>query len=313
MATTHPARSVHPSRLRRLLDRLSHAGRALAAALVVVATVLVLVLDPNAATVYAAHMMGALRAPGEPAFIAGHRGDRSEAPENTIPAFEAAFASGMDFIETDLQLTADGQVVLIHDETVDRTTNGSGAVADLTLAQIRALDAGSWYSKDYAGTPVPVLDEFLDLLVRSAPSNTKALLELKGFWTVADVSGMLAGIYLRGVQDRVVFASFHFGTLENAGTAAPAIPRVIIQSVMSDDPVRLAEFYGAIAILTAPESIQRDPDAVAEMHAAGLGVLLYTLNTENHWSEALALGVDGIVTDAPSELDSWIASTAPGT
>jgi glycerophosphoryl diester phosphodiesterase len=77
--------------------------------------------------------------------------------------------------------------------------------------------------------------------------------------------------------------------------------------------VGLAGFYGAIAIMTSPWSLETYPDAVADMHAAGFGVLVYTLNSEKRWNEALSYGVDGIVTDAPSELDDWIAATAPGT
>src|SRR5690606_4836477 len=99
-----------------------------------------------AVRVYATNMIGSLRAPGEPAFIAGHRGDRASAPENTMAAFEAAFASDLEFVETDVQLTADGVPILMHDDTVDRTTNGTGAVAELSLAALRALDAGSWYA-----------------------------------------------------------------------------------------------------------------------------------------------------------------------
>src|SRR6478609_8641943 len=107
--------------------------RALASAVVTLALVAVLLLVPDAVRVYATNMMGGLRAPGEPAFIAGHRGDRASAPENTLPAFEAAFASNLEFVETDVQLTADGQPVLMHDDTVDRTTDGAGSVSDLTL------------------------------------------------------------------------------------------------------------------------------------------------------------------------------------
>ena len=115
------------------------------------------------------------------------------------------------------------------------------------------------------------------------------------------------------MQNRVVFASFHLGTIENLGHEAAAIPRIIIRRDLPADPVGLAGFYGAIAIMTSPWSLETYPDAVADMHAAGFGVLVYTLNSEKRWNEALSYGVDGIVTDAPSELDDWIAETAPGT
>jgi glycerophosphoryl diester phosphodiesterase len=285
--------------------------RIAAAILVTAASVLVLVLAPGATNAYAANLMGPLRAPGEAAFIAAHRGDRAAAPENTVPAFESAVRSGSDFLETDVQLTADGYPVLMHDSTVDRTTNGAGNVADLTLAELRTLDAGSWYSEEFAGIQVPMFVEFLDILVASP--DVTALVELKDEWTADDVETLMGGIYFRGVQDRIVFAAFSPTTASALQEVAPAIPRVILRRVLPVDPVEVAGRYGAIAIMTRASALEDRPDAVAQMHAAGLGVLLYTLNSEERWSEALSYGVDGIVTDEPSALDEWIAATAPGT
>jgi glycerophosphoryl diester phosphodiesterase len=282
-----------------------------AAILVTTASVLVLVLAPGATNAYAANLMGPLRAPGEAAFIAAHRGDRASAPENTLPAFLSAVQSGSDFLETDVQLTADGYPVLMHDPSVDRTTTGSGLVADLTLAEIRTLDAGSWYASEFAGVQVPLFEEFLDILV-SSPEVT-ALVELKDEWSADDVETLMGGIYFRGVQDRIVFAAFSPNTAAALYEIAPVIPRVILRRVLPIDPVEVAGRYGAIAIMTRASALEARPDAVAEMHAAGLGILLYTLNSEERWSEALAFGVDGIVTDEPSALDEWIAATAPGT
>jgi glycerophosphoryl diester phosphodiesterase len=286
------------------------ARRGLVSAAVTVALMAVFLLVPDASRVYASNMMGALRTPGEPAFVAGHRGDRATAPENTIPALAAALDGPLDFVETDVQLTADGVAVLIHDETVDRTTDGTGAVAELTAAELAQLDAGSWFAPEFAGTRIPTLVEFLDLF---AGSHKKALVELKGFWTAAQIRSILDDIYARGVQDRIIFASFDLTTVENLRDAAPAFPRVIIRRDLPSDPVALTRFYGAIAILTSPASLERDEHAVSDMHAAGLAVLVYTLNSEERWSEALAYGVDGIITDVPSRLDGWIAATAPGT
>jgi glycerophosphoryl diester phosphodiesterase len=285
--------------------------RIAAAILVTTASVLVLVLAPGATDAYAANLMGPLRAPGEAAFVAAHRGDRAAAPENTVPAFESAVRSGSDFLETDVQLTVDGYPVLMHDSSVDRTTNGTGNVADLTLAELRTLDAGSWYSEEFAGIHVPLFDEFLDILV-AAPEVT-ALVELKDEWTADDVETLMGGIYFRGVQDRIVFAAFSPNTASALQEVAPIIPRVILRRVLPVDPVEVAGRYGAIAIMTRASALEASPDAVEQMHAAGLGILLYTLNSEERWSEALSYGVDGIVTDEPSALDEWIAETAPGT
>jgi len=288
-----------------------HLMRLSAAALVTIASVAVLVLAPGATKAYAANLMGPLRAPGEAAFIAAHRGDRATAPENTVPAFEAAVTSGSGFIEVDVQLTADGYPVIMHDTTVDRTTTGTGAVGDLTLAEIRTLDAGSWFAPQFAGVQVPLWGEFLDILVAS-PDLT-ALVELKHSWTADDIETLMGGIYFRGVQDRIVFASFSSATVTALQQTAPVIPRVLIRRVLPLDPVTVAQRYDAIAIMTRSSALAERPDAVGEMHAAGLGLLLYTLNNEERWGEALSYGVDGIVTDKPSALDAWIAQTAPGT
>jgi glycerophosphoryl diester phosphodiesterase len=288
-----------------------HLLRVSAAALVTIASVAVLVLAPGATQAYAANLMGPLRAPGEPAFIAAHRGDRASAPENTVPAFEAAVAGGVDFLEVDVRLTVDGYPVIIHDATVDRTTTGVGAVDELTLAEIRTLDAGSWFAPQFAGVQVPMWTEFLDILTR-APEVT-ALVELKHTWAADDIESLLSGIYFRGLQDRIVFASFSPPTVTALHEADPAIPRVLIRRVLPLDPVEVAQRYDAIAIMTRSSALAENPDALDQMHAAGLGLLLYTLNSEERWGEALAYGVDGIVTDKPSALDAWIAQTAPGT
>ena len=93
-----------------------------------------------------------------------HRGASGHAPENTLAAFRKAVALGVSFIETDLQLTHDARLVAIHDDTVNRTTNGQGAVHDLTLEEIRKLDAGSWFGSEFTGERVPTLEEILDFV-----------------------------------------------------------------------------------------------------------------------------------------------------
>jgi glycerophosphoryl diester phosphodiesterase len=292
------------------MAKAEHPMRPLIAVVTTLLLVLGIVLSPQVSGVYASNVFGALRTPGDPAFVAGHRGDRSSAPENTIVSLQAALDSTLEFAETDVQLTADGVPVLMHDPTVDRTTDGTGPVGDFTLERLRTLDAGSWYSPAFAGVRVPTLEEFLVIF---AGSNKKVLLELKDFWSKAEVSVATDLVYTAGVQDRVTFTTKNFTTLRNIEAVAPGFPRAIIMRLLPAEPVRLAQFYGAIAILTSLESLERNPQAVELMHAAGLGILLYTLNSEKRWSEALAFGVDGIVTDKPSSLDKWLAETAPET
>lgn len=284
-------------------------ARASTGALLTLAIVAVLLLVPDATRVYATMPLGALRAPGEAAFIAGHRGDRSVAPENTLSALAAALSGPLEFVETDVQLTLDRVPVVIHDRTLDRTTDGTGSVANRTLAQLLPLDAGSWYGPQFAGERIPQLSQFLDLLVDAR--GKKAMIELKGDWSPDELQLVTAQIYLRGLQNRVVFAAFDPDTLHALRDTVSAIPRVVIRRALPKDPVGFVREVGAMAVLTSAKSMSGR--AVDELHAAGLGVMVYTLNSEKRWTSALSLGVDGIITDVPSELDGWIAATAPGT
>ncbi len=112
--------------------------------------------------------------PGVPLVVA-HRGASGIAPENTLPAIDKALLAGADFIEIDVQLTRDRQVVLMHDETVDRTTNGKGKIGEMTADQVAGLDAGSWFGAEFTGTKVPLLEE----VVAHIGGRTGLLIEIK--------------------------------------------------------------------------------------------------------------------------------------
>ncbi|MCP2031867.1 glycerophosphoryl diester phosphodiesterase [Okibacterium sp. HSC-33S16] len=275
-----------------------------------VAIIVLLIVNPGATPVYATDMFGELREPGEPFFMAGHRGDRSVAPENTLTALQHAIDSPLDFVETDISRSSDGVPVLFHDRTLKRTTDGVGPLADKTLAELQSLDAGSWYSAAFAGERIPTLAEFLAIL---APSDKKALLELKGYWSIDELAVVTTLIDDAGVSNRVIFMSFNLGSLSSAAALAPAIPRLAILRALPDDPVTYARSFGVIGVVTASKLLAARPTLIDDMHVAGLGVLLYTLNSEETWEHARSLGVDGIITDRPSNLDAWLASTAPGT
>ncbi|MBA4247729.1 MAG: hypothetical protein C0444_05485 [Microbacterium sp.] len=273
------------------------------------ALVAVLAIDHTAATVYAAQPLGSMVLnDGVPLTIA-HRGAPAEAPENTIPAFEAALASGAEVLELDLRMTADEQVVVFHDELLDRTTDGSGPIADRTLAELRVLDAGSWYGSAWQGTSIPTFDEVLPLLQRS---DVRALIELKGLWTVDALRPIIAGIYRHGVQDRVVLASFELPTLLELWREAPSLPRAVIVRRLPDDPVDFAASVGATTVVTSLRSFRVDPDAAEMLQNAGLTVIVYTLNRADLWQQAVDLGVDGVVTDAPRRLASVHAEAVRG-
>jgi glycerophosphoryl diester phosphodiesterase len=284
--------------------RIALAGAGVAAA----ASLLWTVSTPT--DVYAIDVFGALRQPGDAAAIIGHRGDRSLAPENTMPALELAMDE-LAYVETDVRLTRDGVPVLFHDTDLERVAGRDGRIEDLDLADVRRLDVGAWYSADWAGERVPTFDDFLAALAER--DGARALVELKAAWTPHEVRLVLDLVERHGLRGRVVLQSFSIETLQSVQRVAPTMPRIMLIRELPADPVPLAEQLGIIGFGTTAASVTAAPAAVDLAHAAGIAVLCYTLNTQDTWEQVSALGVDGIITDQPSDLDAWIAMTAPGT
>lgn len=297
MATAH-----HP--------RARTARRSITVSLLAAGLVLALLLNPDSSKVEASGLFGGLRSPGDASFIVAHRGDRTIAPENTMPALQAALDGPMAYVESDIQLTKDRVPVLLHDTWVDRTTNGTGRIADLTFSQLGELDAGAWYSPAFAGTRVPRLEALLSALQASAAEHRRprALLELKGFWSVEEVRIVTDLIAQYDVGRLIILSSFDPVTLQHAQEVDETIPRAVIVRTLPSDPVRFARLYGAIAIITSHTAVESDRWVVDRVHRAGLGILLYTLNSKAAWSSALDLGVDGIITDRPHRLDTWMSA-----
>ena len=260
--------------------------------------------------VYAIDVFGALRQPGDAAAIIGHRGDRSLAPENTMPALELAMDE-LGYVETDVRLTRDGVPVLFHDTDLERVAGRDGRIEDLDHDDVRRLDVGAWYSGEWAGERVPTLDAFLAALAER--DGARALVELKAAWTPDEVRRVVDLVERHGLRGRVVLLSFSIETLQSVQRVSPTTPRIMLIRELPADPVPLAEQLGVIGFGTTAASVTAAPAAVDLAHAAGIAVLCYTLNTQDTWEQVSALGVDGIITDQPSDLDAWIATTAPGT
>jgi glycerophosphoryl diester phosphodiesterase len=270
------------------------------------ASLTVAFLGASPAPVSAHELMGATRDPGQAAFVASHRGDAGSAPENTLPAIRAAIAAGFDYVEVDVALTVDGAAVLMHDATVDRTTNGFGRLSQLSLAEVRALDAGGWFGPAFAGTPVPLVEEFLDLL---AASPTRAVIELKGEWTPVAVGHLVAEIDARGLERRVAAASFDARTLALVASESDVISRLAILRALPADVVDAARSLGVRGVLVKGSAVIARPEIVDELHASGIRVVVYTFNEDREWRDAVDIGVDGIVTDRPGTLSTWLASS----
>lgn len=274
-----------------------------------VACALLIAVGVTPARVTAHEILGPPRGPGEAAFVAAHRGGAVTAPENTLPAVRAALEQGLGYVEVDLALTADGHAVLMHDDRVDRTTDGTGPIAELTLAQVRSLDAGSWLSADHAGTSVPTVEEFLDVL---AALDGRAILDLKGEWTAPAAAALVDQLAARGLERAVAVASFDARTLAQVQARSLVVSRLIILRRLPADIVQAAVEVGARGILVSGKTLLARPDIVDDVHAAGLRILVYTLNSDRQWDAAVSLGVDGIITDEPALLDSWQRTLARG-
>jgi glycerophosphoryl diester phosphodiesterase len=245
--------------------------------------------------------------PTRPAVVA-HRGNSAVAPQNTLAAFESARHSGADSLEIDVRLTADGEVVVIHDDTVDATTNGSGKLADLELREVRLLDAGSWFAPAYAGQRVPTFAETLDLL-RAEP-GMELLLEVKGSWTADQVRRLTEPLREAGLADRTVAQSFWPDTVAALRVVDPGLRRGLLVTHARDDLLDLCAGLGVDMCNPQGTVVRDDPGLIARLHDAGLRTAVWTLNEPEHWAAAVELGVDQIITDRPDRLVGWLAGRA---
>jgi len=225
----------------------------------------------------------------------GHRGCAGEVPENTLASFEKAISfAHVDAIELDVHSTKDGRVVVIHDDTLDRTTTGLGPIGALTLARVRELDAGSWFGAAFRGERVPTLDEVLAAI--PLPVNV----ELKPVGPVAAdlAERALAVVEACGALDRVVFSSFDRAAVEAVRAASrQAAIGVRYRAGAIDDALRLAERVGARAL-----HLRKDAATARAIHAAldaGLETRVWTVNRRDEFDRLAADGASGIFTDYP--------------
>ncbi|MFJ6795358.1 glycerophosphodiester phosphodiesterase [Streptomyces sp. NPDC091268] len=214
----------------------------------------------------------------------GHRGVMGVEPENTLRSFVRAERSGMDVIALDLRLSKDGALVVLHDAEVDRTTDGSGAVADLTLAELRGLDAGD-------GQRVPVLVEALDAV------RTPLQVSVGDQATAAALAELLLG---RDLTARVEVASFDEEVLAEVARRVPGVRTALYAEQLDAEGGPLTDRAVAVRAETVALNIrQLNLEAVERVHAAGLRVIGWTVNTLDQLRLARALELDGALTDFP--------------
>jgi glycerophosphoryl diester phosphodiesterase len=243
-----------------------------------------------------------VRKPGDPLRVWAHRGGSSAAPENTAASDEVARRARAEWIENDVQPTKDGVPVILHDDTVDRTTDGTGAIRSLTAAQVAGLDAGSWFAPAFAGQRVPTLGEQLDGL-KTRGGNL--LLEIKGAHTRDSVARIVTEIRNRSMTGRVFVQSFEPQHLRWMRELAPELPLGLLRSTLDPDPVAIAKDLELSAYNPSDAAFRTRPGIVAELHAQGVAVNVWTVDDATRWNALEKAGVDGIITNRPAELYGW--------
>jgi glycerophosphoryl diester phosphodiesterase len=227
-----------------------------------------------------------------------HRGASALAPENTIAAFERAVELGADVIELDLHMSQDGELVVIHDDTLDRTTDGSGPVHQRSLAELMRLDAGRWFGKGFAGQRIPRLDEVLDRFA----GKVQLALEVKA-----------SSAFFPGIEEKVVSALRRHSAIGQAAVASfdhyalqrlkEIEPALRTAALLVGRPVSLSALAGpAKANGLALEASFVTKTEVEACRAAGLQIVVWVVNEPAQMRHFINLGVDGIITDRPDLL-----------
>jgi glycerophosphoryl diester phosphodiesterase len=230
--------------------------------------------------------------------VFAHRGACAHAPENTLAAFELALAQGADAIELDVKLSADGHVVVIHDTTVDRTTNGKGRVKDLSLAELKALDAGRSFSEKYKSEPIPTLDEVFEAVGKRTFINV----ELTNYTTRRDslVETVCMLVNKHNLQKRILFSSFLASNLSQARSYLPDVPRglLALNGLLGVWARSFGFVFGKYDALH-PNLKDMTQQQAVRVHRLQRRVHVWTVNQEADMRRLFNWGVDGIFTDDP--------------
>jgi glycerophosphoryl diester phosphodiesterase len=243
--------------------------------------------------------------------IFAHRGARAAAPENTLPAFQMALDMNADGIELDVHCSADGALVVIHDFVVDRTTDGNGKVGELSLNELKDLDAGGSFSADYAGTRIPTLDEVLDLVGDQCIVDVEIKsVDTRGGDEVDLVAKTIAD---RGLYDQVMVSSFNPISLIRMRHADPRVRLGLVYREPLPDYLRNAW----LSPIIAPEALHPhhhliDTDLMAQARELNKAVNTWTVNEVEEAKRLVALGVDTIISVVPDVILAGLAGVESG-
>jgi len=232
-----------------------------------------------------------------PRWIA-HRGAGKLAPENTLAAFRLGASHGYRMFECDVKLSADGVPFLLHDATLDRTTNGQGLAAELTWDELSRLDAGSWHSPAYADEPLASLEAVAHFCLDNALGLNIEIKPTPGSesQTGTVVANAVARLWANAPQGTLpLLSSFQADALAAARVAQAHLPRALLLDALQSGWLETALKLGCVAVVC--KHTQWDAVSVQQAHSAGLKVLSYTVNDASAADRLWALGTDGIITD----------------
>jgi glycerophosphoryl diester phosphodiesterase len=240
--------------------------------------------------------------------VVGHRGALGYAPENTMASFEKGVECGADLLELDVHLTADGELAVIHDDDVSRTTDGRGAVRTMTLAELWRLDAGGWFNERYRGERMPSLADVLAW----ARSRVELLVEIKGGPLPAPgiEEKVVAAVRAHRMLDHVMVISFHHESVKRVKELEPSLATGILYSARLVDTVGAARAARADSV--RPGWAYWTAELVEEVHAAGLVAHAWNANDEARMEYLVKLGVDSVGTDYPDRLRHYLDRTGRG-
>jgi glycerophosphoryl diester phosphodiesterase len=236
----------------------------------------------------------------EPPRIIGHRGAAAAAPENTLAGIARAQALGCRWVELDAKLSYDKIALLMHDDRLERTTDGSGLFADRTAAELKRLDAGRWKGAEFAGERIPTLAETIGLLGRLGMG---ANIEIKACPGREVETGERVARELRRRWPRghgLIVSSFSAASLEAARAAAPELPRGLLVDAPPPGWQATVRRLGCVSL--NPWHEEAEPETIAAARELGLLVLVYTVNDAQRAAELLECGVASIITDVPDRL-----------
>lgn len=232
-----------------------------------------------------------------------HRGASGEYPENTMLAFQKAAEMGCDGIETDVQLTKDGVLVICHDELLDRTTDGTGILAEKTYEELSKLNAAAQWKDKYKNIRIPTLDELLEF---ACDKNILLNIEIKN--SVIDYKNIekmiIHKLYDYKIEEKVIISSFNHYSIARCRAIDSSIKLGVLYCSKLYEPWNYAKQIGADAL--HPLFYTLDNEDIKSIKKANLAINTYTVNEEKYMKQLIALGIDGIITNYPDKLKKII-------